>query len=218
MAGKRRADEGIPRWVPVVIVVSTVAAVMLGLGLGRTTADTQAANSGLTVDNGILEQQRNATADQATELADPVAALCAGGDDTAAALAAAGACDRAAQVQSSPIAGPAGPPGPAGAPGASVAGPRGVPGPSGPSGAPGEPGKVGPVGPAGLDGAAGQDGTDGVDGADGVDGPAGPPGTPGQDGAPCPAGSTQQQVTYGDGRTGLGCVLDEQPTTTVPEG
>ncbi|MBW0088217.1 collagen-like protein [Pseudonocardia sp. KRD-188] len=199
---------------PLAIVAAAVAAVVLGLGIGRTTADTQAANTGLTVDNGILEQQRNATADQATELADPVAALCAAGDDTAAALAAAGACDRAAQVQSSPIAGPPGPAGPAGAPGASVVGPRGpagspgTPGEPGVPGVPGEPGEPGKTGPAGVDGVDGQDGEDGADGA---------PGTPGRDGAPCPPGSTQQQVTYGDGRTGLGCVLDEQPAPTIPE-
>jgi hypothetical protein len=212
MSGKRRAEPGIPRWVPVVILIGTVLLVALGLVLGRSTADTQAENTGLTADNGILEQQRNATAEQATGLADPVAALCAGNDDTAVALAAAGACDRAAQVQSSPIAGPAGPAGPAGAAGTSVVGPRGA------AGTPGTPGATGPQGVQGVPGVDGRDGADGVDGMDGADGQDGADGVDGAPGPTCPPGSTLQQVAYGDGRTGLGCVLDEQPTTIEPEG
>jgi hypothetical protein len=90
----------------------------------------------------------------------------------------------------------------------------------------------------GSDGTNGVDGTDGKPGADGKNGTDGKNGrgissveqvgsrlvityTDGttQDAGPlpagpaCPSGSSLQSVTYADGRSGLGCVLDQQPAT-----
>ncbi|HEY9413622.1 MAG TPA: hypothetical protein VIQ30_02580 [Pseudonocardia sp.] len=44
--------------------------------------------------------------------------------------------------------------------------------------------------------------------------PAGKDGKDGATGPTCPNGSSLQSVTYADGRSGLGCVLDQQPATT----
>lgn len=44
--------------------------------------------------------------------------------------------------------------------------------------------------------------------------PAGKDGKDGTAGPTCPSGSSLQSVTYADGRSGLGCVLDQQPATT----
>lgn len=198
-----------PRWAPWLIAGLTAAMLAVGGVLVWDAVGTESANDGLTGDNTVLEQQRNATADQATDLANPIAGLCAAGDDTAAVLRASGACDRAAQVQANPIAGPPGPPGVRGRqgePGASVVGPRGADGLPGPAGAVGPPGPAGGPGLTGPPGLDGQDGTDGVNGSDGAAGQPGPPGPT------CPAGTTLLTVTYDDGRTGLGCVSDVQPT------
>lgn len=177
--GKRRLDPAIPRWLPGLIAVLTIALVVGAFVIGRGQVDAETQNDSLTVDNRVLEEQRNATAEQATTLADQVAAACASGGETAAELLEVGACAQAQQVQATPIAGPAGPPGP---PGESIVGPRGPAGVPGPPGAPGET-VVGPTGPPGVDGA---DGTDGADGADGetVVGPPGPVGPAGPRGAP----------------------------------
>lgn len=214
-----RTERGVaPRWAPWLIAVATGFMLVTGGLLLWGAVDTEATNDNLTGDNSILEQQRNATADQATGLADPVAVLCGRGDDTAAALQVSGVCDRAEQVQDNPIAGPPGPQGLRGEQGASIVGPRGpagepgiagaagTPGAAGVDGAAGDNGEPGTPGLAGPPGPAGQDGSNGVDGADGASGPAGPPGPT------CPAGTTLLTVTYDDGRTGLGCVSDVQPT------
>lgn len=52
----------------------------------------------------------------------------------------------------------------------------------------------------------------------GPQGPTGPTGPAGPAGPSCPPGTTLQQVTYGGGLVGMGCVFDEQPTppTTTP--
>lgn len=44
--------------------------------------------------------------------------------------------------------------------------------------------------------------------------PAGKDGKDGATGPTCPSGSSLQSVTYADGRSGLGCVLDQQPVAT----
>lgn len=44
--------------------------------------------------------------------------------------------------------------------------------------------------------------------------PAGKDGKDGATGPTCPTGSSLQSVTYADGRSGLGCVLDQQPAAT----
>ncbi len=118
-----RQERGVaPWWVPWLLAGLTVLLLLSGGLLLWGAVDTETTNDALTGDNTVLEQQRNATADQATGLADPVAGLCARGDDTSSVLAEAGVCDRAAQVQNNPIAGPPGPAGVRGEPGASVTG------------------------------------------------------------------------------------------------
>lgn len=207
VVGEHRRDDGVPRWLPWLIAVLAVALAVVGLLLGRGQADTQTENAGLTADNGILEQQRNATAEQATTLADQVVAACAVGGDTAEELQQVGACQQAAQVQATPIVGPQGPPGP---PGASIVGPRG---PQGLQGDPGVPGA------AGIPGVAGQPGMDGADGSDGATGPAGPPGEQGPAGAPV----TSFSFTDGEGVRQI-CARtpnspDDSPTyDCAPEG
>lgn len=163
MVGRRRKDRELPAWLPWVVAVLAVVLAVGGLILGRGQADTATQNAALTGDNTLLEQQRNATADQATTLADQVTAACAAGGETADRLRQVGACQQAAQVQASPIVGPMGPPGP---PGESVVGPRG------PQGLPGEPGAVG------IPGVAGPAGDPGPTGPTGPPGPAGPRGAP----------------------------------------
>lgn len=205
-----RKERGVaPAWAPWLLAGLTVALLLVGGLLLWGAVDTESTNDALTGDNSILEEQRNATADQATDLANPIAGLCARGDDTALVLQASGACDRAAQVQSNPIAGPAGPVGLPGEPGATVVGPQGAQGDTGPPGTPGANGAPGAAGPSGVDGVNGQDGADGIDGADGANGTDGANGAPGPT---CPDGTTLLTVTYADGRTGLGCVSDVQPT------
>lgn len=223
-----RTERGVaPRWAPWLIAGLTAATLLVGGLLLWGAVDTEATNDNLTGDNSILERQRNATADQATGLADPVAVLCARGDETAAALQVSGVCDRAAQVQDTPIAGPPGPTGLRGEQGESIVGPRGA------AGSPGAPGAVGPggpvgerglIGPPGLDGEDGSNGVNGLDGAAGPSGPSGADGSNGADGPPgppgptCPDGTTLLTVTYDDGRTGLGCVSDIQPSPPPSEG
>lgn len=198
----RRGERTAPRWWPWLVAVLGVVAV---IGVGYVTRDASTTAD----DNVVLEQQRNATADQGTDLADRVAEACSTGGETAVKLVQVGACAKAAQVQQTPIVGPAGPPGP---PGDSVVGPRGaqgIPGPAGPVGPAGEQGPAGAQGEpgvAGTNGTNGAPGTDGQDGAPGAPGPTGPPGPVGPAGPPCPAGQTQGPVTYADGQTGTGCV------------
>lgn len=159
-------------------------------------AETQ--NVDLSAGKVVAEQQRDATAGQALDLAAVLKAAC----DAPGAIPAeyTGACTKAVQVQREPIP-PV--PGPAGDPGANgldgrpgldgadgAVGIPGPPGPVGPAGPKGEPGLsvIGPQGPVGPQGPAGQDGAPGTDGADGEPGPQGPPGADGQDGDTGPQG------------------------------
>lgn len=151
--------------------------------------------AGVHADSGQRDRL-DATAKQATSLAETVL------DDCATGRSSGRSCQTAAEVKATPIPGPTGAQGPAGRDGV-----------DGKDGAPGEgpPCLSEPLrcqGPAGTNGV---DGRDGVDGKEGPQGPAGPPGPP------CPTGSTQQTITYGDGRTGVGCVLDEQPVPPSAE-
>ena len=150
-----------------------------------------------------VEQQREAAETQARTLADQIRGECDAGRLT-------GPVCVQAETIAEPIPGPTGDPGEPGAPG--VAGPPGPPGPPGPQGLQGPPGATGATGPPGPTGPAGEDGSDGAagaDGADGATGPTGPQGPPGEDGEPgpaCPAGESQQTVTYLSGETGTACV------------
>lgn len=126
---------------------------------------------------------------QAKDVADPVAALCAKDPDIAKRIGP--ACQKAAEVQSQPapvvgepgVRGPDGPVGPPGLPGPS--GPMGAPGIPGASvtGPPGIPGAVGPMGPSGLKGEPGEPGEKGPKGDTGAVGPSGPAGQKGDPGA-----------------------------------
>jgi hypothetical protein len=220
--GKRRLEQGVPRWLPWVIAALAVTLAAAGLILGRGQATTQTENAGLVDSNQVLEQQRNATADQATTLADQVAAACAAGGTAAEQLLQVGACQQAQQVQASPIVGPAGPPGPAGESIVGPRGPQGVPGPVGPAGVPGDvgaPGADGMDGTNGVDGVNGADGANGTDGAPGAAGPMGDPGPPGPRGAP----ASEFSFTDADGVTQV-CTRtpdspDDAPTySCAPEG
>jgi hypothetical protein len=123
---------------------------------------------------------------QAKDVADPVAALCAKDPDIAKRIGP--ACQKAAEVQSQPapvvgepgvrgpmgLTGPSGPMGAPGIPGASITGPPGIPG------------AIGPMGTQGLPGAKGEPGDPGEKGPKGdpgVAGPSGPVGPKGDSGA-----------------------------------
>jgi hypothetical protein len=176
----RRDERPLPLWLIVAICALAVAAVVAGGFLTLRTGDVEDRAEQLPV----VEQQRDAAANQAQRAADPVLELCAQGDDVAQALRERGACDLAEQVRAEPVPGPTGPAGERGMQG--PAGPQGAPGPQGPPGSdstvPGPQGPTGPAGPAGANGA------DGAAGQDGRRGPAGPTGPPGPQGDPGPQG------------------------------
>lgn len=89
-------QKELPRWLPWAIGVVVLAA--LGVGYLVTTTSSTAQT-----DKKVAVDQRDATAQQATTLADQVAAACAAGGATAADLQRVGACQQAAQVQSTPV-------------------------------------------------------------------------------------------------------------------
>lgn len=192
---RRRARRWmIPLWIAVIVALS-VGVLAVGMVLDRTSTE------------------RDAAKQQAREQALTIEQLCARDDETARVLHAAGACDKAREVQAS--VGPEGPPGPAGPPGIpgmpgqtgprGQQGPPGATGPTGPSGAPGSPGASGRPGGDGRDGAPGAPGSDGEDGAAGPtgpagpSGPAGPPGASGQPGASGKPGATITSAECVDG-------------------
>lgn len=135
--------------------------------------------------------QRNATADQAQDLAAQVAQACARHDKTADQLGA--ACRQARKVAATPIPGPAGAQGPTGA-----TGPPGPTGPRGPAGKPGPPGHPGKPGPTGSHGRTGPGGVPGPTGSPGPAGPAGDTGDTGPQGPPGPAGPAGPAGPKGD--------------------
>lgn len=220
--GKRRLEQGVPRWLPWVIAALAVTLAAAGLVLGRGQATTQTENADLVGSNQVLEQQRNATADQASTLADQVASACAAGGTTAEQLQQVGACQQARQVQASPIAGPAGPRGPAGESIVGPRGPQGMPGPVGPAGVPGDvgaPGAAGADGMNGTNGAAGTNGSNGTDGAPGTAGPMGEPGPPGPRGAPASGFSFTDAAGVTQVCTRTPDSPDDAPTySCAPEG
>lgn len=173
------------RWTSPAVLIGLLVAVAL-LALTAVAAATLVRGQAVTV-----QQQRDTAVAETVSLAEQIQAEC----DTG--RLAGSVCGRADEIVAQPVVGERGPTGPTGR--------TGDPGPIGPAGA--DSTVPGPSGPAG---AAGQVGADGVDGADGEPGPSGPQGPPGPS---CPPGSTAQSVTYGDGRTGVGCVLDQQPST-----
>lgn len=138
----------------------------------------------------------DSSSDQATSLADQVAAACQSHDPAVRdALVKVGACEKAQEVQRDP-APTAGPTGPKGAPGTDGApGPVGATGPAGPRGQSGENGSTGQDGSAGVNG---QSGSDGRDGATGPQGPAGKDGADGSTGPAGPAGPAGPQGPQGD--------------------
>lgn len=113
VAGSRRADETpAPRWTLWVILGGVVAAAAAGWGLTQSALDTEDANAALQGDKVVLEEQRDATAQQASTLADQVTQACAAGGDTAEDLLRVGACQQAQQVRAEPIPGERGERGP----------------------------------------------------------------------------------------------------------
>jgi len=104
-------DEKDPRWLPWVIGVVVLAALVVGAVLAVNAVTTKDANVTLQGDKAVVEDQRDATAEQASTLADQVAAACQAGGETTAELQRVGACQQAAQVQADPIPvpGPRGP-------------------------------------------------------------------------------------------------------------
>lgn len=195
---KRRRDPSVPPWLPIALIAGTGLLFVVALLLGQGAADTEDQNATLTTGNAVLEQQRNATADQATTLADQVATACAAGGDARAELDRVGACQQAEQVQAAPIVGPQGPAGPAGPAVVGPRGPQGIPGPPGPPGAPGGVGAPGSDGANGSTGPVGPGGSDGDDGSDGVAGSAGPPGPVGPQGAAGPRGAPAADFVFTD--------------------
>lgn len=116
MAGSRRADtDPPPQWLPWVLAAGMLVVAVLGFFLTRGAVNTEDANAALQGDKVVLEEQRDATAEQATTLADQVAAACSAGGVTAEELLRVGACQQAQQVRAEPIPG--------------IPGPRGEPGP-----------------------------------------------------------------------------------------
>ena len=115
--GKRRLEPTLPRWLPWLLLVSVVALAAVGWLLGRGAATTETKNADLTTQAQVLTDQRDATAEQATTLAEQVAAACAAGGDTAAELLRVGACQQAQQVRALPVPGIPGVRGPEGAQG-----------------------------------------------------------------------------------------------------
>jgi len=209
----RRPTPPPPRWMPAALVAGTAALLGVGLTLLWGVAATEEANAGLATSNTVLEQQRNATADQATTLADQVASACAAGGDARSALDRVGACRQAQQVQAAPIAGP---PGPVGPPGPAVIGPKGSQGP------PGEPGTPGSAGDGGN---TGTPGSDGDNGSAGPPGPTGERGPVGDAGPPGPRGPAAADFTFttADGTTQRctrtpGSAADAPTYTCTPEG
>lgn len=153
----------------------------------------------------------NSAQQQAKDVADPVAALCAKDPDIAKRIGP--ACQKAAEVQSQPVAPAVGEPGARGP--AGPMGPQGVPGPPGPMGAPGIPGAsvTGPPGIPGAIGPMGIQGPSGAKGEPGVDGAAGPPGPKGDTGSAGPAGPKGDAGTNGDTFDVNGLAFDQASCT-----
>lgn len=196
----RKEDRAGSWWVGTV-----VALVVLGLAAIATTLTLTRSATEATDRVESVTTERDATADQLTDLATLIGQACTSGTIPAQYRQ---ACAEAQQVQSQPI---------PGAPGAD-----GPPGPAGPPGRDGDsPACLSE--PAQCRGSDGQDGSDGVAGAPGDPGQPGEPGPAGPVGEPGPAGPAGQQCTapqvwaqvvYADGQTGSGCVDPPPP----PEG
>lgn len=140
----------LPRWLPALLLALVLAAVAAGWVVARQSDDTLAANSALTGEVVVAEGQRDATADQALDLAVLIKDACDTGTIPPQYLA---ACQRAEVVRADPIPpapGRDGRRGPAGLTppcyyepdmcrgrDSTVPGPRGDEGPAGPPGPPG---------------------------------------------------------------------------------
>lgn len=100
MVGEHRLRPDGPkapaRWVPWVIAVAVVLALAAGWWITSQSSTAQD-------DKVVAETQRDATAQQAGTLADQVAQACAAGGATADELQRRGACQQAAQVQTTPV-------------------------------------------------------------------------------------------------------------------
>lgn len=209
-----RGRETVPRWLVVAIAAAAAMAIASGWLVTNRTSSAEASAGGSEAGRVEAVAQRDATADQAVDLAELVQTACGGGKVPAQ------VCRTADQVKARPIPGPAGAPGtagdqgpsgPQGLPGATGAPGVGLPGIAGAAGADGDPGATGPQGPAGDAGAGGAagpagaqgpQGPAGVDGRDGAQGPAGPAGPS------CPEGSHLEAYTFPDLASGYRCVLD----------
>lgn len=177
MTARRHRLRGHRRSTLVLIVVG-VSSVLFLVGsvliaqLGRDAAQTQTA---------VVEDQRDATAAQASDLAAQIQLACASGALQGP------VCEQAAQVRAEPV------PGAPGLPGAD-----GAPGRDGRDGLPGTPGVPGLNGTNGVDGKEGTPGVPGADGATGPGGPAGADGAPGQDGVDGQDGKPPAGFTFTD--------------------
>jgi hypothetical protein len=206
-----RARETVPRWL--VAAIAITAATAIGSGWLVTSRTSSAEETSVATEGARVEAvaQRDATADQAVDLAELVSQACGGGTVPAR------VCATADQVKAQPIPGPAGTPGapgdqgpsgPQGLPGAPGADGAGLPGAAGADGAPGAagadgpPGPAGDAGPAGPAGPAGAQGPAGADGRDGAQGPVGP------SGPSCPDGSHLEPYVFPDLVQGYRCALD----------
>lgn len=180
-------------WDPRLLVGLAVGVVALAVGalVGATLLRGEAVS---------VTEQRDATAEQATTLAQQIRSECDAG------RLAGPVCGTAAQVVAEPIPGPQGATGDRGPVG--PAGPQGPAGAPGATGPPGMPGEVGPRGPAGDPGLTGPQGEQGDPGPSG---PQGPPGTAGADGKP-PSGWTYTDV-FGVAHT---CTRDEGSPDSDP--
>jgi len=161
-------------------------------------------------DRSLAVAQRDATAEQAKDVAGDLLEACRGGF----AARAPGSCEQAERVQAAPVAGPQGDAGASGRDGRD--GKDGRPGRDGVDGTPGRDGVDGAPGKDGVDGKDGAPGRDGVDGAPGRDGVDGPPGPPGAPGGSCPPGEERQPYTWPDGVSGSRCVTAPPPAQATP--
>ena len=201
------------------VAVAFLAGSVLWAQLGQQEAEDQ---------TGVVEQQRDATAAQAQNLAAQIQAACASGELSGV------VCAQAERVAAEPIPGPAGPQGDPGVPGvpgvpglAGPPGPIGLPGLTGPSGEPGAPGEPGQDGAPGAPGEPGEDGTDGAPGEPGPPGPrgetgpagpVGPPGEDGADGAPGDPGPQGESGPPGDPPDSFTLELSPEQTLTCDRG
>lgn len=193
MRSNDQPGRELPRWLPLLFVALVLVMIAVGLWALALQRQTQADNATLGGSIVTVEDQLDATADQAVDLAVLIEGACQAGTIPREFLA---ACQEAGTVRAVPIPAVPGAPGLSGRPGLDGSG--GAPGQPGQPGTPGAPGTFGTPGQPGSSGAPGTPGPPGFNGSDGARGQAGTPGLPGAPGAPglpgapgCDAGTTR---------------------------